>query len=306
MTTPADDRAVEAAFEAVLARRPVPDGASALAAFTDAVRTDAAAPGRPSAALAELLATGLLVPHQEPSPGTAGRPARTSRKRPRMLLPALIAKIASAGALAKAAVGTGVVVVAVTGAATATVVVTQEDPPAVVQPAADEDAVGSEEVTTAPTGGGADGDTSQEEAADDEAAAPEDGAEQDDATEDHVSEDGASDDDASDDGAASDEDAQPVQDEEEAAHPENFGATVSADARDGGVDGREISEQAHARNQQRADAREAERAGAGTPETEVEEPEAEVEEPETAEAVPAAEVESRGNSGRSGNGHGRK
>ena len=34
-------------------------------------------------------------------------------------------------------------------------------------------------------------------------------------------------------------------------HPDNFGATVSADARDGGVDGQEISEMAHERNDAR-------------------------------------------------------
>jgi hypothetical protein len=36
-------------------------------------------------------------------------------------------------------------------------------------------------------------------------------------------------------------------------HPDSFGAIVSADARDGGVDGQEISELAHDRNAERAD-----------------------------------------------------
>src|ERR687891_1149884 len=107
MTTPADARTDEEVFTACLAGRPVPAGAQGLAAFTDAVRASATEPGRPNAALAELLATGLLVPTQEPSRGTAGRPARTSRKRPRMILSTLTAKLAAAGIAAKAAAATG-------------------------------------------------------------------------------------------------------------------------------------------------------------------------------------------------------
>jgi hypothetical protein len=38
---------------------------------------------------------------------------------------------------------------------------------------------------------------------------------------------------------------------DEHEHPDNFGATVSEDARDGGVDGREISQAAHDRNDDR-------------------------------------------------------
>ncbi|MGY1659861.1 hypothetical protein ACI78Q_01405 [Geodermatophilus sp. SYSU D00705] len=133
MTIPADARAAEEAFEACLAGRPVPDGASGLAAFTDAVRAGATVPGRPNAALAELLATGLLTPIQEPSCGTAGPTARTSRKRPRMLLTTLAAKIASAGVLAKAAAGTGAVVVAVAGATTAGALTTPPEPAPVVE-----------------------------------------------------------------------------------------------------------------------------------------------------------------------------
>src|ERR687893_657063 len=106
MTTPADVRTDEEAFAACLSGRPVPAGAQGLAAFTDAVRSSATAPGRPNAALAELLATGLLVPTQEPSRGTAGRPARTSRKRPHVLISTLAAKFAAAGAVAKAACAT--------------------------------------------------------------------------------------------------------------------------------------------------------------------------------------------------------
>ena len=39
-------------------------------------------------------------------------------------------------------------------------------------------------------------------------------------------------------------------------HPDNFGATVSADAQDGGVDGQEISDMAHERNDARQAANE--------------------------------------------------
>src|ERR687893_412573 len=127
MTTPADVRTDEEAFAACLSGRPVPAGAQGLAAFTDAVRASATAPGRPNAALTELLATGLLVPTQEPSRGTAGRPARTSRKRPHVLISTLTAKFAAAGAVAKAAAAGGVVAVALTGAATAGALPGQDD-----------------------------------------------------------------------------------------------------------------------------------------------------------------------------------
>src|SRR5918997_2535774 len=127
MTTPADARTDEEAFAACLAGRPVPEGAQGLAAFTDAVRSSATAPGRPNAALAELLATGLLVPTQEPSRGTAGRPARTSRKRPHVLISTLVTKFAAAGAVAKAAAAGGVVAVALPGAPTAGALPGQQD-----------------------------------------------------------------------------------------------------------------------------------------------------------------------------------
>jgi hypothetical protein len=124
MTTPADDAAVEDAFEAYLAGRPVPEEAADLAVFAEAVRTTATAPGRPNAALAELLATGLLTDQSSPSTRTArsagAPPSRgTSRTRNRrrftMIFPVLIAKFLSAGAVAQAAAGAGVVLVAVTG-----------------------------------------------------------------------------------------------------------------------------------------------------------------------------------------------
>lgn len=124
MTTAADDRAVEDAFEAYLAGRPVPDAGAALASFAGAVRATATQPGRPDAALAELLATGL--PAAQPSPSTrtarsAGTPPSRgtrirNRRRHAMFFPALIAKFLSAGAVAQAATGAGAALVVVTGA----------------------------------------------------------------------------------------------------------------------------------------------------------------------------------------------
>ena len=113
MTTAADDFAVEEAFEAYLAGRPVSGGGARVAAFAEAVRGTAVQAGRPNAALAELLATGLLVDQPSPSPRTA-----SSRRRRRfaMIFPALLAKFLSAGAVAQAATGAGVVIVVATGA----------------------------------------------------------------------------------------------------------------------------------------------------------------------------------------------
>ena len=124
MTTAADDSAAEDAFEALLAGRPAPEGAAGLAAVTEAVRTSVNRPGRPSAALAELLATGLLTDQSSPSirtARTAGSPhARSSRVRIRrraaMIFPVLLAKFLSAGAVAQAATGAGLVLVVATGA----------------------------------------------------------------------------------------------------------------------------------------------------------------------------------------------
>jgi hypothetical protein len=124
MTTAADDSAVEDAFEALLVGRPVPEEAAGLAAFTASVRATATSPGRPNAALAELLATGLLTDQSSPSARTARSagtsPSRGTRTRNRrrfaMFFPALIAKLLSAGAVAQAATGAGIVLVAFTGA----------------------------------------------------------------------------------------------------------------------------------------------------------------------------------------------
>src|SRR5688500_12320445 len=124
MTTAADDSAVEDAFEAILAGRLVPERAAGLAAFTGAVRASATTPGRPNAALAELLATGLLADQSSPSVRTAtsagsvpdGRRSRVrTRRRPTMIISALFVKFLSAGAVAQAATGATVAVVAFTG-----------------------------------------------------------------------------------------------------------------------------------------------------------------------------------------------
>ena len=124
MTTAADDRASEDAFEALLAGRPAPEEAAGLAAFTGAVRGAAAFPARPSAALADLLSTGLLTDQSSPSArtaptaGTERSRGRTRRRLP-VIVTALVAKVLSAGAVAQAAAGAGVVVVITAGAGTA-------------------------------------------------------------------------------------------------------------------------------------------------------------------------------------------
>jgi hypothetical protein len=116
MTTAADS-ATEKAFEAVLAGRAVPPGTpglGAMTAFTEAVRATATQPGRPSAALAELLASGLLVDQPSPSARTAKR-----RRRRMWFFSAILAKIAGASAVAQAATGAGIVLVGFTGAGAA-------------------------------------------------------------------------------------------------------------------------------------------------------------------------------------------
>jgi hypothetical protein len=110
MTTAADDSAGEEAFEAYLAGKSVPETGATLAAFAGAVRATATQPGRPNAALAELLATGLLVDQPPLSARTAKR-----RRRRMWFISAIFAKIASAGAIAQAATGAGIVLVGFTG-----------------------------------------------------------------------------------------------------------------------------------------------------------------------------------------------
>jgi hypothetical protein len=281
MTTPADATADERAFEACLAGRPVPDGAAGLAAFTDAVRASATEPGRPNAALAELLATGLLVPTQEPSRGTAGRPARTSRKRPQMLISTLVAKFAAAGAVAKAAAGTGVVVVALTGTATTVALTTPEEPTPVIESTTTEipateipatEAPATETPTTPITDPTAPAEIPATPITDPTAPTEIPATETPTEPAPTTDEDGSA--------VAEVEEVEPelteTQWSEGPAEGQSHGSWVSEGARQGWVDGGTVSREAHERN----DARKAERAAAP-----VEEPAEEpvVEEPAAAE-----------------------
>ncbi|UOX99897.1 hypothetical protein [Blastococcus sp. PRF04-17] len=153
MTTPADDTAVEDAFEAYLAGRPVPEEAAGLAVFAEAVRATATEPGRPNAALAQLLATGLLADQSSPSARTArsaGTPPSRRRSRTRnrrrfaMIFPAILAKLLSAGAVAQAATGAGVVIVVAVGAG-ATGVLGEEVQDSIVGTVAAEDETATED-----------------------------------------------------------------------------------------------------------------------------------------------------------------
>ncbi|MFD2091704.1 hypothetical protein [Blastococcus deserti] len=256
MTTPADDTAVEDAFEAYLAGRPVPEQAAALAVFSEAVRATASRPGRPNAALAELLATGLLTDQSSPSARTAqsagGLPSRwaariRNRRRFAMLFPALLAKIFSAGAVAQAATGAGIVVVAVTGTgavgalpdpmqdtfATVVSTVTPLEPPT------------SDETTSDET---ASDETASDETASDETASDETTSEEKGPEESPTGTEGE-DERAPDDPAG----AAPTLEEwkEGPAEGQSFGSWVSQGARLGYKDGVDVSEYAHAKNQQR-------------------------------------------------------
>ena len=299
MTTPADVRTDEEAFAACLTGRPVPAGAQGLAAFTDAVRASATEPGRPNAALAELLATGLLVPTQEPSRGTAGRPARTSRKRPHVLISTLTAKFAAAGAVAKAACATGVVAVALTGTAT-TVALTTPDEPTTVETSTTTQEPTTEGLTsdtqdptsgTAPTGSTPEpvGEPTGDQ---DVTGSPE--------AEDLVSPEGTATPEAPESEEVADtadvppapespeasEGQGPTDDEKAERHPENHGATVSAEA--------------HRRNAERKAAREqATQPEADEPATEL--PAAPA--PARADEEPTATT-TVGNEHGNGNGHG--
>jgi hypothetical protein len=239
MTTAADDSAVEDAFEALLAGRPVPEGAAGLAAFAGAVRATATQPGRPNAALAELLATGLLTAQPSPSTRTArpdgASPSRRAsrirrRRRIAMFFPALLAKLLSAGAVAKAATGAGAVVVALSGAGAAGVL------PGPVQ-----DTFATVVSTVTPLEPPTSDDTEADVAPVDGGEAPTDGT-----TEVAV---------PSDDAGTSGEGADgglTLEKWEQGPSPEqSFGSWVSEGARHGYVDGQTISQWAHKRNAER-------------------------------------------------------
>jgi hypothetical protein len=315
MTTPADARTDEEAFAACLAGRPVPAGAAHLAAFTDAVRAGATAPGRPNAALAELLATGLLTDQSEPSTRTTGHPARASRKRTRMLLTTLTAKLAAAGIAAKAAAATGVVAVALTGAATTGVLPVEGDTGTAVVESADD--VATEPTETAEptdtadegTGDEGTGGTPDDGATGDVEGDPVDGGDPGDGEQPADGEQPVDGDPV--DGGPAEEPATPELTEEQwagsPADGRSHGEWVSEGARNGWVTGERVSDAAHARNAER-------KAGRGAEEP-VEEPVAEepvtdepvAEEPAVEEAAPApAPSGGHGNGNGKGNGNGRK
>ena len=238
MTTPADDFAAEEAFEALLAGRSVPGEAAGPAAFAGAVRASATQPGRPNAALAELLATGLLTDQSSPSTRTAvaagnppSRRARVRRRRFAMIFPVLLAKFLSAGAIAQAATGAGIVVVVVTGAGAAGVL------PGPVQDSFSE-IVGSE---TAPEAPAPEAPAPEVPAtvADDSAVAPEPETGGDTAVVEPV--DTTADDDATTQLTLAEWSAGPVE-------GQSFGEWVSFGAKCGYVDGQIISREAHERH----------------------------------------------------------
>jgi hypothetical protein len=281
MTTAADDRAVEEAFEASLAGRPVPGSAAGLAAFTGAVREAATQPGRPSAALAELLATGLLIDQSSPSTRTASTAASSSRVRIRrrfaMIFPVLIAKFLSAGAVAQAATGAGVVVVAVAGAGTVGVL------PGPVQDTFTT-LVGDERVVETPedvTG----------EVPDEDPNLVDDGEPADPTEIPALPEDGLEDqEEVPDDDLESTErqlwvDAGP-------AEGESFGSWVARGAEEGWANGATVRKWAHLRNEERRRAHEAERAAEA--ERTAEERDAEASGADDAEETEAEETEAAG------------
>jgi hypothetical protein len=294
-----------------------------LTAFSDAVRACATAPGRPNAALAELLATGLIADQSEPSTRTTGHPARASRKRPRMLLSTLTAKLAAAGVAAKAAAATGVVAVALTGAATTGVLPVQGDTVDAVVESGD----GVATDPTLPTDGGTGG-TTDEDATED--ATDEDATEED-ATEEDAAEEDATEEATEEDVTGGEPTETPAETPAEAPAGEltedqwaqgpvtgqSHGDWVSEGARNGWVTGERVSDAAHRRNAERKAAHEEARRPApeqpaveqpAVEEPAVEEPAGELEgasAPAPAPA-PAADDDREGNGNGNGNGHGRK
>jgi hypothetical protein len=230
MTTAADDHAVEEAFEACLAGRAVPAEGAYLAAFAGAVRASAIQPGRPHAALAELLATGLLVDQPLPSVRAAKR-----RRRPMWFFSALIAKIASAGAVAQAATGAGIVLVGFTGIGAAGAL------PAPVQHtfATVVSSITPLEVSDPTTTGSTDATTTTGTTTTDTTTS------------------------TTTDGTDAMTPAAPA-----TTAANDFGKRVSEDAKDGGVDGQQVSSWAHERNAARKHGGDATTQATTAPETE--------------------------------------
>jgi hypothetical protein len=284
MTTAADDSAVEEAFEALLAGRRVPEEAAGLAAFAGAVRAAADRTPRPNAALAELLATGLITDLSSPSartaPSAGSPPSRRAhgrrRRRFTMILSALIAKFVSAGAVAQAATGATVVVVTLTGAGAAGVL---PDP---VQ-----DTVAGVVETVSPLDLPDSGDA--EESDPDAVPVVDDGAEEEDP--------------AAETGEAEAQELTLEQWQEGPAPQQSFGDWVSQGARMGYVDGPTVQRWAHERNQQRRNPEEAEQTPAPESETEVEDGESEDTQVESTDDRDRRD-DGRGNGRGSGRGNG--
>jgi hypothetical protein len=268
MTTAADDSAVEEAFEAYLAGRPVPAEGADLAAFAGAVRTTAIQPGRPNAALAELLATGLLVDQPPLSVRTAKR-----RRRPMWFFTAVFAKIASAGAIAQAATGAGIVLVGFTGVGAAGALPTPVQHGfatvvAAISPMAGSDDGSDIQPVTDPTV------SSSSSAASSSADA------------------------MTADSTATKSTAADSTDAPASSTPKNFGQRVSEQAHNGGVSGKDVSSWAHERNAAR-------KSGTATSTDSPEADETEKASASESEAPESSDSESSGNSG-SGSRHGHR
>jgi hypothetical protein len=273
MTTAADDSAVEEAFEAYLAGRPVPAEGADLAAFAGAVRTTAIQPGRPNAALAELLATGLLVDQPPLSVRTAKR-----RRRPMWFFTAVFAKIASAGAIAQAATGAGIVLVGFTGVGAAGALPTPVQHGfatvvAAISPMAGSDDGSDIQPVTDPTV------SSSSSAASSSA----------DATTADSTATGST---------ATGSTATDSTDAPASSTPKNFGQRVSEQAHNGGVSGKDVSSWAHERNAAR-------KSGTATSTDSPEADETEKASASESEAPESSDGESSGNSG-SGSRHGHR
>ncbi len=244
MTTPADDRV--------------------LTAFTDAVRACTTTPGRPNAALAELLATGLLTDQSDPSTRTTGHPARASRRRPRMLLSTLTAKLAAAGVATKATAATGVVVIALTGTATTVTLAGSEDTTPAVETPGDPttgDQTTDEEATDPSTEARHEEDVRTGDDTSTEGDAPV-------STPDTVEDDSTGEDEGEESGSRT-----PIPDDVAAAtewgegpEPDQaFADWVSEGARNGWSTGQQVSEEAHRRNEEHRVEREALRVATPAP-----------------------------------------
>ena len=258
MTRAADDPAVEGAFEAYLAGRSVPAGTAGrsdgVLAFTEAVRATAVQPGRPSAALADLFANGLLTDQPSPSARTvlkAGGRARGRIRRRIAMFPALLAKFAGAGAIAKAATGAGIALAAFTGAGVAGVL------PQPVEngltTVADHLGIGSsdESAGSTPTGGGSGVGANDGEAVQ---STNENAAGDENATAENVTAEKADGEDANEENVTQEPTGQDGADVPFTCPAQNFGSCVSQ--RDSGVSGHDVAAAAHARNDARRSTRE--------------------------------------------------